>query len=1517
MKKLFLFAWLLMLSIVAMAQGIVVVDKQGNRICYSSGEVSSVEFTTNPPGFIVNKYADAKQYIFDKVQSVKGLPNYLLNYPDTVYVGANGGGFSFEVKANVEYDANPSHRWITFVGQEGDKQKYSASGNDGKWRKGYIAFVSKDQQLTDTLWVLQAGKADPDITYIDYEMYSLKSVTPDQDIYVGFISGGGGSSGNVVIPQSGYKARFQLTHTEGIFWHPVAGDIINLEAEKGTCTPTIANTDAEGQVEVEFFPQSLTIDKGTVKATNSQVFNSGESWRGEATVTFSFKDVYQFECLTPQQDVPKGEESSVKFKLMRYANGGWRPAANATVTAKLDKATFAGSTDITTVTNIDGEATIRFVPDDVMPCTGSVTATCEVTLGDGRHATSTQKAEFAVAEEFKIEAAVPKVYAADNETSTVRFTIYEKNKGNWVKNPHDVEVTYSAVNGKLSRNKETVKDDASVDFTPDASFSDTNPGSVTASCSILLSNGKTWTGDATTNVLFENQYRLDCSDPQFIAPDGETPVEFRLMRNVNGQWEPFAGQDIAFAVAPGGTCSPGIVKTDAEGKAVTNFKMMDGFTTSSLRAGYSVVDADGITHSGSKTANLVLLKYKMRANNDEVYIDGTNDYRPLFYLFEYINGEWKGCEKEIPATFKATGGTVDKNEPFDRGISIVTFHPEKDFKEGSVTAQCDIELDGGFVWHGEAVTKLVKEEQYKIERVQPEENETEIAWDEIKTVKFRVLKKEDSGYQPVHLANVYFDCVDGECSLDRELTDEEGIASTLFTLETDKSEGSIKATYHILDGNGIWHYGSETASFIIPLYKLEPNREKVAVKNDGSKQQCYFDLYEYQNGKWEMCQKEVEFNFEATGVTLSETSRMNEYGGTYAGFTAEKDFKEGSITAKCDIELEDGRVWHGDATAELILDNYQFSRVLPEDNPTEIYPDERQNVVFSLMKLVNGTYQPCQGQEVEFNSQDGTLVSGTVNTDGMGKATTSFKINPDFKTANVYARCSFTDEQGVYHFYDENVKFVKNPYKMNTNREKVAVKNDGSKQQCYFDLYEYQNGKWGMCQKEVEINFEATGVTLSETSRMNEYGGTYAGFTAEKDFKEGSITAKCDIELAKDYVWHGVATAELILDDYQFSRVLPEDNPAGIYPDEGQNVVFSLMKLVNGTYQPCQGQEVEFNSQSGTLVSGTVYTDGMGKATTKFKINPDVKTANVYARCSFTDEQGVYHFYDENVKFILIPYRLKCLTPEVEMKKSDGTATIRYELLEYKKGEWVACPDKKLVFTATNGSAQPDYALTNENGICQTVFTPTEDATEGTVTGTCTIVVNEKDNFVWTQSQTAHITITDGGGGGGGESPCGDEISDKDLKKANELGLNTYMIDGKVTKLDGPDDVIEWSVTEDIEGNRFNAVNWFKEDPVYYTTAWGTIYGFPDDMYGEEIYVSEGSGMFISFGAFIDPAGGYSETNVVDFNSENIQKAVYRLCKDANGNIFAIAFVRSKDGKEGMFKVKAKPAPANSRSSVR
>jgi hypothetical protein len=173
-------------------------------------------------------------------------------------------------------------------------------------------------------------------------------------------------------------------------------------------------------------------------------------------------------------------------------------------------------------------------------------------------------------------------------------------------------------------------------------------------------------------------------------------------------------------------------------------------------------------------------------------------------------------------------------------------------------------------------------------------------------------------------------------------------------------------------------------------------------------------------------------------------------------------------------------------------------------------------------------------------------------------------------------------------------------------------------------------------------------------------------------------------------------------------------------------------------------------------------------------------------------------------------------------------------------------------------------------------------------------------------------TLDDGSGSGGD-----DDIKDNDLKKAKKLDDNSYVIDDKVTKLDGPEDEMVWTTYEDNEGNKTNSLYWFKEDPVYYTTAWGTIYGFTEDMFGEEIYWSDGSGLSINLGAFIDPSAGYNESNVIEFTSENIEKAVFKLTKNADGSIDALAYFRSKGGKEGAFKVKAKPAPPSARTHRR
>jgi hypothetical protein len=870
---------------------------------------------------------------------------------------------------------------------------------------------------------------------------------------------------------------------------------------------------------------------------------------------------------------------------------------------------------------------------------------------------------------------------------------------------------------------------------------------------------------------------------------------------------------------------------------------------------------------------------------------------------------------------KLSSKTVTTN---DNGVATVVYTPKAYLWEPGfddvIKALYTYTDNGGNVSRYTARTYVEYNGDYTIECLTPDQK---LGPNEEAEAIFAVYEVSPSGKKPYTGASIEFSAPEGFITTQSTVTDAFGMARVTFHNDGDDAkEYPVTARFWVHNDSGGLYTGTATAKFITLNYQLEALTPKLAVRNDGSEQDCFFTLYEYHNGKWNVSEKETEAKFEATGVTLTKTSDMNRGYGFITNFTVGKSFNQGSVTAKCDIPLESGKVWQGVATTELVLDDYLFYRAIPVDAEADIYPEQSQDLVFTLVKLVNGQPQPCQGKEVKFDSQGGTLTNTIVKTDAKGEATTTFQLNKDEDYATVFVNCSFADEHGIWHVYEEDVEFELTPYRLEPVRKKVAVRNDGSENSCEFNLYEYKNGQWENSKEVVEVHFEATGVTLSNTSDMYEGHGATATFTAGKSFQEGTVKATCDIQLDNGRVWEGKATVELVPDDYKFSLADPKADIAAI--QSFATVAFTLEKQVNGQYQPCEGHEISFESDGGTFSSSCVKTDADGHAVTLFTINDDANQANVFARCSFIDENDVYHNFKEKVIFFIPPYWLTRGTSEHHMKKSDKKTTVGFQLLERKDGKWVAYPNKKLFFSATNGSVNPDYALTNENGICQPEFFPSEDATEGSVTATTESIAIQFDDgryINWNQSQTVPIIITDDGGGegpgGGGESPCGDEISDKDLKKANELGLNTYMIDGKVTKLDGPDDMIEWSVTEDIEGNRFNAVNWFKEDPVYYTTAWGTIYGFPDDMYGEEIYVSEGSGMFISFGAFIDPAGGYTETNVIDFTTENIQKAVYRLCKEADGGIFAIAFVRSKDGKEGMFKVKAKPAPANSRSRVR
>ena len=186
MKKLLLSAWLMMLCIAAMAQTIVVIDKDGNRIPYDPSKVTSVEFTTTPPGFVINTKEKTIQYAFDSMTSIQGYPNQVFVNPETVSVEADGKELAVEVKADVEFDVVTSASWITFDTESKDGLYYVkvAMNPSVDERSATVVLKSKDGTLASTLKVEQAGKEDSRYIDIDWEENTLDSYDPETGVVV-------------------------------------------------------------------------------------------------------------------------------------------------------------------------------------------------------------------------------------------------------------------------------------------------------------------------------------------------------------------------------------------------------------------------------------------------------------------------------------------------------------------------------------------------------------------------------------------------------------------------------------------------------------------------------------------------------------------------------------------------------------------------------------------------------------------------------------------------------------------------------------------------------------------------------------------------------------------------------------------------------------------------------------------------------------------------------------------------------------------------------------------------------------------------------------------------------------------------------------------------------------------------------------------------------------------------------------------------------------------------------------
>ena len=175
MKKLLLSAWLMMLSIAAMAQTIVIIDKEGNRIPYDPTEITCIEFQAAPPGFTVNSDKGSFLYQFDNVKSIQGTPNFVFVSPDIVNVDGEGEELAVYVKSNVEFDVAISDPWITF-GSDAQSSMYYvkvAKNPSLDERTAKVTLTSKDGTLASTLNVVQAGKEDSRYIPVDWETDQL------------------------------------------------------------------------------------------------------------------------------------------------------------------------------------------------------------------------------------------------------------------------------------------------------------------------------------------------------------------------------------------------------------------------------------------------------------------------------------------------------------------------------------------------------------------------------------------------------------------------------------------------------------------------------------------------------------------------------------------------------------------------------------------------------------------------------------------------------------------------------------------------------------------------------------------------------------------------------------------------------------------------------------------------------------------------------------------------------------------------------------------------------------------------------------------------------------------------------------------------------------------------------------------------------------------------------------------------------------------------------------------------
>lgn len=610
MKKLLLTSWLMMLSIVAMAQAIIVKNNDGSVNPYDVNKVTSVEFQASPAGFTVNQEGKSDKYEFANVKGIATSPDgitYTLtctNSPTQIDAD-NEGSLTFMLTQSWSFLGETSTLPLSGYGIEQNSDEFttkvsSSLPRTNKDGKAYVTFMAKDivnlTSGTVTATCTVDGMtltAQGTVMGLDWT-YELRCINSPQYI---------DADGNAAVTFELWgKGTDQWGESE---MYEIPNATVHFTCTEGTCDET-ATTDRNGRVTVNFKTDDPENFKKSIITATSE-FRGKNATQAEGIVYGL--PTYTLTCTDSPQEIDASGDAYLTFNLTATLGEETRPVEGAT----LNFTATNGKWDYTahgSQTQEDGNIEMKFYVEetDLLEFTeGSLTATFEK---DGKTYTATGKVTGNLEWTFELGPVLSeKQICSDGTTDgafTLTATVTDKEGGeNQIFIP-GITVNFTTTSGTCTPSAVAGEDEEFAYFafqTDD--ILNFEGATVTGTCEY---KGKTYEG--TFKVLpLDWDYKLTCKNSgQTIDEEGKATLQFQLEASTTANLAGTATTIILMPVVPKatvsfaaseGSCSPVSGVTNEAGMVEVVFQASDpktfeeGTVTATYVKGAKITTGEG------------------------------------------------------------------------------------------------------------------------------------------------------------------------------------------------------------------------------------------------------------------------------------------------------------------------------------------------------------------------------------------------------------------------------------------------------------------------------------------------------------------------------------------------------------------------------------------------------------------------------------------------------------------------------------------------------------------------------------------------------------------------------------------------------------------------------------------------------------------------------------------------------------------------------------------------------------